>query len=1087
KPVWDLLPGKDTRRASGSGHTQYHIETAAAPRGRAREEDDISYIDEVSDPFRDRSREPSFGRYDDGESYGYAQRGDYEALSHEAPSDRIGKAGRRTPSRSRPGSEGSSVPPLPDPETYSRYPGKAQRTKSAHHRQPSRTSFRSSKSLPPLPENASELRAMSTTTKTEEGDVPQRLFAGRRSDANQSLTGHIQRGGRPAYTQATSIAPSGVPSNADRRNAAATGPMRRLAELMTGTPRNRLAALRDAAAGKKSTQGGGGTTAQWTSAPPSEIVPESHPAANPPLFSLERIKSLTKKGKEKEGEKEKQRSEATSRAVRNPDRERRTRRAEVASWLPTEWVPSEMGSDLNANSPSTATAKPASQPPWKDDRRSASQHHSRTDSRAKLASVDESSEAHSPVIETGGSRYMSLNTPTAHRRTSSQQLSNASSGSPVHRRFSSQQLRMPPVPEIPIPPTATASPLPTPVTTLPAPVNIPPTPNTMVLEGEEHEVDDIPDIPSEAGEPHEDYSNVGYKGTSTEEKVKPPSSKSSPHEAHPSKPPSSKSSSHQAPPSYTTNPGSDDMPMGMTTFRLPERRPTEPLSYTDDKRRLMAQEEEQRRRNAGHEREPVPVVHVTAPSTKGSSDNQHRSAGGGTATNSRPPSSALPSRSPSRIIEEDELEYEELPEPASQQVLPTHVHHRSIDSSVGRAPSTARKSERDVYSGRTNRASEQGEHGSRGADLRHQPSNATSMMSRRSMPLRVANPTQTSTASSEVDSIPASLPRPAKEKIRSRSPSSIGDGELEKYILEEDEEELEEYEEERSEEEEFDHKARTVTETETATVKGLPRPRPPATASEAERSPSLPEMPMPAPIIVHVPSPQSTPKGPKSPKLAESSKGTPMPLMLSRMLSQRDRDDRSLHPKLIEWRSGPMEVQAALYGALAEEGNDMPAEERIIWFESTADVPEFEDFEEEVRASDLETELGKFAFSNTYDDKGGKGVIFMPATARDINEGADGASLETFWMNFEEAKATGDMRLVELIAEYDPEAEFIVFIYLIYPDDDPRIIEVCPILSSLDVVDRMWKKRWKAGHPMASELLKQEEYYKAVEHMKASV
>ncbi|KAG8900335.1 hypothetical protein FRC00_013443 [Tulasnella sp. 408] len=211
-----------------------------------------------------------------------------------------------------------------------------------------------------------------------------------------------------------------------------------------------------------------------------------------------------------------------------------------------------------------------------------------------------------------------------------------------------------------------------------------------------------------------------------------------------------------------------------------------------------------------------------------------------------------------------------------------------------------------------------------------------------------------------------------------------------------------------------------------------------------------------------------------------------MPLMLTRMLSQRDRENRLHHPKLIEWRSGPMEVQAALYGPLAEEGNDIPAEERIIWYESTGDIPEFEGFEEDVRASDLETELGKFAYSHTYDEKGGKGVIFMPATARDINEGADGASLETFWMNFEEAKATGDMRLVELIAEYDPDAEFIVFIYLIYPDEDPRIIEVCPILSSLDVVPHMWKKRWKAGHPMASELLNQEEYYKAVNTMKAS-
>ncbi|KAG8981740.1 hypothetical protein FRB90_007038 [Tulasnella sp. 427] len=165
----------------------------------------------------------------------------------------------------------------------------------------------------------------------------------------------------------------------------------------------------------------------------------------------------------------------------------------------------------------------------------------------------------------------------------------------------------------------------------------------------------------------------------------------------------------------------------------------------------------------------------------------------------------------------------------------------------------------------------------------------------------------------------------------------------------------------------------------------------------------------------------------------------------------------------------------------------MPAEERIVWIEATDDFPELEEFEEDVRGSELETELGKFAFSHTYDEKGGKGVLFIPATSRDINEGADGASLETFWMNFEEAKATGDMRLVELIAEYDPEAEFIIFIYLIYPDDDPRVIEVCPILSSLDVVPYMWRKKWKAGHPMANDLLNQDEYYKAVERMKESM
>lgn len=491
---------------------------------------------------------------------------------------------------------------------------------------------------------------------------------------------------------------------------------------------------------------------------------------------------------------------------------------------------------------------------------------------------------------------------------------------------------MPPVLEIPIPPSETASPLPTPI--------------SVVLEGEEHEVDDIPDIPSEADvDAHEHYSDAGYKPQAKVEEFKVPSTSSS---------------SHQAPPSYTTNPGSDEMPIGITTFRLPERRPTEPATYTDEKQRLMAQEEEQRRRNQGHQREPsVPVVRVTSPTTKGSSDNQHRSAGGGTVSNSRPPSSALPSRSPSRIVEEDELEYEELPVSASQQNLPSHVQQRSVDS-VGRAPSTSRKSERDVYSGRTNRASEQGHEG--GANLKHQPSNATSIMSRRSMPLRVTNPTQSSSASSEVESMGASLPRPSTEKLVPRSSSSMDGGDAPEYIIEEEEEE-EELEEERSDEEEFDHKGWAGTETETATVKGVPITRQPAPPSEVDRSPSIVEMPMPAPITVHVPSPASTPKSPKSPKLAESSKGTPMPLMLTRMLSLRDNETRLRHPKLIEWRSGPMEVQAALYGALAEEGNDMPAEERINWFEATGDIPEFEGFEEDVRGTDLEVELGKFAVS----------------------------------------------------------------------------------------------------------------------------
>lgn len=54
---------------------------------------------------------------------------------------------------------------------------------------------------------------------------------------------------------------------------------------------------------------------------------------------------------------------------------------------------------------------------------------------------------------------------------------------------------------------------------------------------------------------------------------------------------------------------------------------------------------------------------------------------------------------------------------------------------------------------------------------------------------------------------------------------------------------------------------------------------------------------------------------------------------------------------------------------------------------------------------------------HTFDEDGGKGAIFIPAEARDINEGEDGASLETFWMSFEEARVTGDIRIMELIAD----------------------------------------------------------------------
>lgn len=46
----------------------------------------------------------------------------------------------------------------------------------------------------------------------------------------------------------------------------------------------------------------------------------------------------------------------------------------------------------------------------------------------------------------------------------------------------------------------------------------------------------------------------------------------------------------------------------------------------------------------------------------------------------------------------------------------------------------------------------------------------------------------------------------------------------------------------------------------------------------------------------------------------------------------------------------------------------------------------------------------------------------------------------------------------------DPEYEFVTILYHLW-EDDPRKIDLCPIKMSLENVEGIWKKRWRAGHP----------------------
>lgn len=158
-----------------------------------------------------------------------------------------------------------------------------------------------------------------------------------------------------------------------------------------------------------------------------------------------------------------------------------------------------------------------------------------------------------------------------------------------------------------------------------------------------------------------------------------------------------------------------------------------------------------------------------------------------------------------------------------------------------------------------------------------------------------------------------------------------------------------------------------------------------------------------------------------------------------RSTSCQDGDSMEVYgdqPRLVSWRSGPMELQAALYGNLAEPGNYLAPEERMLWFEDPEEKVEFHQFDQEVGGTPLEVELGQFAvstqcfarrasvlitsavqFASTFDEYSGKGVLWVPAHARDINQGCRGASLETFWMNFDEVRATGDARIMQRVAD----------------------------------------------------------------------
>jgi hypothetical protein len=46
----------------------------------------------------------------------------------------------------------------------------------------------------------------------------------------------------------------------------------------------------------------------------------------------------------------------------------------------------------------------------------------------------------------------------------------------------------------------------------------------------------------------------------------------------------------------------------------------------------------------------------------------------------------------------------------------------------------------------------------------------------------------------------------------------------------------------------------------------------------------------------------------------------------------------------------------------------------------------------------------------------------------------------------------------------DPEYEYICILYQVWRDD-PRRMDVCPVKMSLENVDRLWMKKWRAGHP----------------------
>lgn len=61
----------------------------------------------------------------------------------------------------------------------------------------------------------------------------------------------------------------------------------------------------------------------------------------------------------------------------------------------------------------------------------------------------------------------------------------------------------------------------------------------------------------------------------------------------------------------------------------------------------------------------------------------------------------------------------------------------------------------------------------------------------------------------------------------------------------------------------------------------------------------------------------------------------------------------------------------------------------------------------------------------------------------------------------------------------DPDAEFVLFLYLLH-QDDARVVEMCPVVFSVAILPAQWRKRWKAGHPVEHAMPLKQEYLAAL-------